>query len=54
MADHSSVLLNERYHQEVSELNKEMMIKAALNGQPASGVGHEIQRKRQKLKDIYR
>lgn len=31
-----------------------MMIKAALTGQPASGVGHEIQQKRNKMKMIYK
>ena len=31
-----------------------MMIKAALSGQPASGVGAEIQQKREKMRMIYK
>lgn len=45
---------NENFAMPRSPTHNDIMIHPAIQGQPAHGVGQEIQRKREKMKDIYK
>ena len=45
---------NENFAMPRSPTHNEIMTHAAIHGQPAHGVGQEIQRKREKMKQLYK